>query len=373
MDGSMYLYLDDITDYKCNVREMLFSAGYAIILISLTSKNALLIRLFDPVKPSRISVLRNGFRFFTGLTLQFEAVRSSFSTVYTIRCEKTLAIDFQYKSIALGAYNGLIFIAFLVTVFKLKRVWSQHNDASKHALLAVVALLVLVITKTLSSQSDKNIDFKLCICLWLFGTFVLILTVGSKATKVMSQQRKASKVKFQRASFVVSLTNNVSAKPEVDLLVQSNSSLFKGRIRYEYKELTTTVELCTFRHSKNDWNTFSEWFIGFATIHSLGGRKRWLSLSRSQETQCFVLESNSSLSQKGHSLCFLQGSQTLLEMEFRNESEAAAFLKEFETSLETVVREAQKPKSFDASISGKSTPRARSFFLQDAIKRDVGL
>ncbi|KAJ3006840.1 UNVERIFIED_CONTAM: hypothetical protein HDU68_003856 [Siphonaria sp. JEL0065] len=128
-------------------------------------------------------------------------------------------------SIALYAYNGILFAFLLPTIYYLKYI--RISELNESRILGPIVFFLLIEGMASFSLTDTTTDTKICIFLWIIVASVLVSTIGSCAVEVfLDSQINLKKGSFNATQSTTSSFQDSSddgkAKPKASVAGRTN-------------------------------------------------------------------------------------------------------------------------------------------------------
>ncbi|KAI9329567.1 periplasmic binding protein-like I [Obelidium mucronatum] len=200
-------------------------------------------------------------------------------------------------SLLLIAYNILLYVGLLITIFLQSRIPSiELNESSNLSIMAAIIPISYFISDSLSEHSkDPYLDFKVAICVFIAVTTTLFVTVGKKLLEVLAASIKNLQKKRIEGS------RGFGSIP-VRICVP--------RVMYQMKRA-------------NSW-LHTEWRGGVCELNTCGP-KTWLSFAGIQTDDVFVL-SEMRVHLKQDTSVALSNKVCWIFVEFDSQQERTAFI-----------------------------------------------
>ncbi|KAJ3237683.1 hypothetical protein HDU78_003924 [Chytriomyces hyalinus] len=352
-------YIGTPTAQKCRNRVLLQVSGASLILGPMIVKNGMLVWLFRQdtrrekavidgawrrvrLAACLVSVLSVSLACVWGARARLEPVRFMKDGVLYDRCR----VPENSEAALLDAATALLFVMWLLLVatayFTAKIQIQEFNETSQIILIAFSFLVPACLVRMISQAPDAFTDFKVYIVVFIFATVILATMVGSRALDVYrSQLSRPTDVKKESGRLrQSSKATTEGARPSVR---QSGGRPTKSVSSYGFAKLNKTTERCTFCIRKSYTGYLSKWMLGMPSVHMLGDRKVWLTLSSPLKEDCFPITDTFGFVQEGSTIQLDQrpfGLNSSLVVEFGSAGKAAAFMDE----LGAAVKEMQRSK-----------------------------
>ncbi|KAJ3236873.1 hypothetical protein HDU81_010238 [Chytriomyces hyalinus] len=358
-------YIGTPTAQRCRNRVLMQVSGASLILGAMLVKNGMVVWLFRQDRRREKAVIDSAWRLVRLLSSIVPIIAVSLACVWGAR-EKLEPVRFAQggvlydrcrvptnsDAVLLDAATGLLLVMWLILVgtayFTAKIQIQEFNETSQIILIAFAFLVPVCLVQMISQSPDALTDFKVYIVVFIFATVILVTMVGSRALDVFrSQLSSPTDVKKESGRLRRSSKATVEvARPSVR---QSAARPPKTVSSYGFAKLNKTTERCTFcvRKSYNGW--LSKWALAMPSVHMLGDRKVWLTLSSPLKEDCFPITDTFGFVQERSTLELdLRpfGLNSSLVIEFGSAAEAAAF----EEELGVAVREMQRSKPGTSSF-----------------------
>ncbi|KAJ3386113.1 hypothetical protein HDU80_000484 [Chytriomyces hyalinus] len=377
-------YIGTPTAQKCRNRVLLQVSGASLILGPMIVKNGMLVWLFRQDTRREKAVIDGAWRRVRlasclvpvlsvslvcvwGARARLEPVRFVQDGVLYDRCR----VPANSEAALLDAATALLFCMWLLLVatayFTAKIQIQEFNETSQIILIAFSFLVPVCLVGMISQAPDAFTDFKVYIVVFIFASVILATVVGSRALDVYrSQLSRPTDVKKESGRLRRSSKATIEgARPSVR---QSGGRPTKSVSSYGFAKLSKvcdptsrcllaidhefnlwvlvklqTTERCTFCIRKSYTGYLSKWTLGMPSVHMLGDRKVWLTLSSPLKEDCFPITDTFGFVQEGSTIQLDQrpfGLNSSLVVEFGSAGKAAAFVEE----LEAAVKEMQRSK-----------------------------
>ncbi|KAJ3026411.1 UNVERIFIED_CONTAM: hypothetical protein HDU68_005709 [Siphonaria sp. JEL0065] len=246
--SSLFFYLNRPSTFTCTGRIVAVAIGFGLVVSSLIIKNVYMISVFGVTymlsKEAGV-MLRTRFYVLRFLVIGIDAVLAAlwakFSDIKAVLvttptytayvCQDKTRLDGSSKwSIALYAYNGILFTFLFPTIYYLKYVRiSELNESRILGPIVIIVLLFFLLIQGMASFSltDTGADTKVCICLWIIVTSVLVSSIGSRAVEVfLDSQINLKKGGFSATQSTTSSVQDSSddgkGKPKVSVTGRAN-------------------------------------------------------------------------------------------------------------------------------------------------------
>ncbi|TPX74779.1 hypothetical protein CcCBS67573_g03937 [Chytriomyces confervae] len=221
-------YINARSEALCKVRVWSLSMAQILIASPLISKSLLLVSMFSSgriYKNDRVlKKMQHQVRILNGAAIVIEAVLLALWTFeknsFVLEIKENMSAYWRCTSfgsknktaspffVALCSYNGLMIFGLLVFAYLEKSVHCkmQDNSATLITVFISLALMILLIFELLGTP-DFTTDFKVCVCIWVTITLVLVCTIGSTALDVFSASAEGQ-IRSSLSPVVQSSTNS---------------------------------------------------------------------------------------------------------------------------------------------------------------------
>ncbi|KAI8831329.1 periplasmic binding protein-like I [Chytriomyces cf. hyalinus JEL632] len=358
-------YIGTLTAQKCRTRVLLQVTGASLILGPMIVKNGMVVWLFRQDTRREKAVIDGAWRRVRfasclvpvlsvslacvwGARARLEPVRFAKDGVLYDRCR----VPANAEAAFLNAATALLFVMWLLLVgtayFTAKIQIQEFNETSQIILIAFSSLVPFCLVQMISQSPDANTDFKVYIVVFIFVAVILATMVGSRALDVYrSQLSRPTDVKKESGRLRRSSKAIIEgARPSVR---QSGGKPTKNVSSYGFAKLSKTTERCTFCVRTSYTGYLSKWMLGMPSVHMLGDRKVWLTLSSPLKDDCFPITDTFGFVQEGSMLQLdLKpfGVNSSLVIEFGSAGKAAAFVEELGAAVNEMQRSKPGTNSF---------------------------
>ncbi|KAI8619922.1 7 transmembrane sweet-taste receptor of 3 GCPR-domain-containing protein [Chytriomyces sp. MP71] len=181
---------------QCNLRMWLYLLSYATIMGSLLMKNLHIWLIFRAQEILNTDVLgrrchlANQILISTDMilfwwfvsTMKLESTLTFINAKFAVRlCTLTARQSgLSVAAIVFYAYNAILLASFLPTLYMTRKVFSTYSDATLLSLTFVSMIFLIVAFTSLEGNFDKDIELKMCICVFSMITIVIFLIAGPR-------------------------------------------------------------------------------------------------------------------------------------------------------------------------------------------------